>query len=191
MRLKRRNEWTTLWCMRRTLVCLIIVGILGGCRQHGTPAAAYRNWGDRLAVAAGLRELGLVWPCQVKEKQTKLVATYGRKPLDQCFRMDPPRRWHGVWEDHFEGQIFCPNAVKQCPNGGQRIWLDYASERRPAVLQRRGGGTYAVEFIGRRTAVKGRYGHMGGSDYELIVDRMLAIKQLRPGIEPREDGTLK
>jgi hypothetical protein len=39
---------------------------------------------------------------------------------------------------------------------------------------------YAVEFIGRRTAVKGRYGHMGVFDHELIVDRMISMRQVEP-----------
>jgi len=47
------------------------------------------------------------------------------------------------------------------------------------------GALYAVEFVGRRTAVPGHYGHMGASDYELIVDRFISLNQIAPPL-PRE-----
>jgi hypothetical protein len=37
---------------------------------------------------------------------------------------------------------------------------------------------YDVEFIGRLTAKRGHYGHMGASDHELIIDRVISIRPL-------------
>jgi hypothetical protein len=145
--------------------------MLSGCTDYGPPAAAYRRWQDRLVVAAGLRSL--VWPCSVKEN-TKFGIEYGSVPLDQCYKMDSPRRWRGVWRNEFEGSRFCPAPAMKCSyySVGDRIWLD-ASKSPDQTL-------YTVDFIGRRTAVKGRYGHMGGSDYEVIVDRVISIRQMEP-----------
>jgi hypothetical protein len=156
--------------VRRSVAFALVITTLGSCNDYGAPAAAYKNWKDRLVVAAGLR--GLFWPCYVKEEATKDVVAYGRIPLDQCFKMDPPRRWQGVWRNEFEGSRFCPAPAKKCSyySPGDRIWLD--AQKRPDET------LYAVDFVGRRTAVKGRYGHIGGSDYELIVDRMISIRQV-------------
>jgi len=35
-----------------------------------------------------------------------------------------------------------------------------------------------MDFMGRRTMYKGPYGHMGGSDQELVVDRVISMKEV-------------
>lgn len=42
------------------------------------------------------------------------------------------------------------------------------------------GGLYAVEFEGRLTAYRGTYGHFGMYDHEVIVDRLISIRQVEP-----------
>jgi len=157
------------------MALLLAVATLSGCEDHGPPAAAYRSWKDRLVVAAGLR--GVFWPCYVKEAETKNVAAYASIPFDQCFRMDPPRRWRGVWRNEFEGSRFCPAPAIKCSfySPGDRVWLDVSKHPDQTL--------YAVDFVGRRTAVKGRYGHMGASDHELIVDRMISMRAIEAPTE--------
>ena len=159
---------------RRILLFIAASLMLCGCREGGPPAAAYRNWGDRLAVAMGLRDIGLVWPCMKKDPRFRDM--YGRVPLDQCYRMDPPQRWTGLWRNAFEGSRFCPAPATDCrfDTPGPRIWLD--SER--ASKKEPDEALYSVEFVGRRTSVKGHYGHMGVSDYEVVADRFLSMKQI-------------
>lgn len=143
-----------------------------------------------MAVAIGLDTVGLVSPCMKNEK-TPAGETYGEVPVDECFRMDPPRRWKGLWRDEFEGSRFCPAPATRCDFNmpGDLIWLnpERVSRKEPD------GGLYAVEFIGRRTAVKGRfYGHLGGSDYELIVDRFISMKQVEaPPPQPTKAQMIK
>lgn len=155
--------------MTRPATVLLAIAALGGCKDYGSPASAYRDWKDRLVVAAGLRPL--VWPC-LHRVQTEYGEVYEGIPLDQCYKMDPPRRWKGVWRNEFEGSRFCPAPAKKCSGSsrGDYIWLDMRKSPDQTL--------YTVDFIGRRTSVKGRYGHMGGSDYELIVDRMISITPL-------------
>jgi hypothetical protein len=118
----------------------------------------------------------------VKEKKLG-VTVYGSISLDKCYKMDPQQHWRGLWRDQFEGSRFCPEPAANCQYNtpGDVIWLDAerVSRKEPD------GALYAVEFIGRRTAVKGHYGHMGGSDYELIVDRFISLDQIAPSL-PRE-----
>ena len=149
--------------------------MLASCGGRGSPASAYRNWCDQLAVGFGLRDLGLVWPC-TKRSKADGVTVFERIPTDQCYKMDPPRKWTGLWRNSFEGSQFCPAPASNCSFGrpGPRIWLD--SER--ASKKEPDEGLYAVEFVGRRTSVKGHYGHMGASDYELVADRFLLMKRI-------------
>jgi hypothetical protein len=97
---------------------------------------------------------------------------------EQCFRMEPPRRWMGLWRNEFEGSRFCPAPASRCDFGapGDDIWLD----TRRATKREPDGALYAVELIGRRTAFRGHHGHMGGSNLELIVDRFISIKEVGP-----------
>jgi hypothetical protein len=91
--------------------------------------------------------------------------------------MQPQQRWRGLWRNDFEGSRFCPGPATQCQmdTPGDIIWLD--AER--ATRNEPDGALYAVELLGRRTAVKGEYGHMGGSDHDLIVDRFISMKKVR------------
>jgi len=116
--------------------------------------------------------LGLVWPCTRKMHDKNLGDYYESTPLDECVKFDPSRKWQGVWRNEFEGSRFCPAPARKCSfsSPGDRIWLDVRKSPDQTL--------YAVDFIGRRTAVKGAYGHMGVFDYELIVDRMISIKQI-------------
>ena len=41
------------------------------------------------------------------------------------------------------------------------------------------GGVYVIDFIGRRTLYPGHYGHMGGWNEEVLVDRIFSIKQIK------------
>lgn len=160
--------------MRKRAAMVLSTMLLAGCRDYGSPAGAYRNWGDRLAVATGLRAMGLVWPCKHKKHDQDIGDFYEGTPLDECYKMDQPRRWRGVWRNEFEGSRFCPAPAKKCSmsSPGEMIWLDVSKSPDQTL--------YEVDFIGRRTAVKGRYGHMGGFDHELIVDRMISMRQIEP-----------
>jgi hypothetical protein len=90
-------------------------------------------------------------------------------PTERCFKMLPAQRWRGLWRNAFEGSQFCPAPATKCNHDspGERIWLTERPERRPD------GKLYRVDFIGRKTIYKGAYGHMGASDYEIVMDRMI------------------
>ena len=158
---------------------------------------AYRHWGDTLAVAVGLRDLGIVWPCYVKEGGTGAVVAYGMIPLDQCYKFDRPQRMRGLWRNEFEGSQFCTEPAKECswPEIDKRsqpvVWLDLAKPLPAELRPARGGGLYAVDFIGRRTSYRGAYGHFGMSDYAVLVDRMISMKELEPPPKRADDETLK
>lgn len=130
-----------------------------------------------MIVRFGLPVVG-IWPCPGREETIENTTVYVGQPTDQCYRMEPQRRWIGLWRDEFEGSRFCPAPETQCSNetSGDIIWLDVERVTR----KQPDGALYAVELLGRRTAVRGHHGHLGGSDHELIVDRFISIKKVGP-----------
>jgi hypothetical protein len=102
------------------------------------------------------------------------------KSTDQCFKMTEPQRWVGLWRSAFEGSNFCAAPAATCTDAvtDENVWLDWRSAPEPD------GALYQVEFIGRRTKYGGEYGHLGMSQHEIIVDRMLSMKMIEPGERP-------
>lgn len=172
--------------MKRLALLLLGPISVGGCDDRGPPASAYRSWKNQVIVAAGLRSF--VDLCAVK-KETEYGNVYERLPLDECYKMDPPRRWKGLWRNDFEGSRFCEAPALECSyeTAGDKTWLQYSfglTDKRPSELKVPYGGLYEVDLVGRRTAIKARYGHMGGSDHELIVDRMISVREVEPPPPP-------
>jgi hypothetical protein len=123
----------------------------------------------------------------MKEKCWNIVRWKGWEgdfPEDtgECYEMTKPARWHGLWRDDFEGSRFCPSPARTCPTAGDWIWLTIETPK--SMPEQGSGALYEVDFIGRRTANKGEFGHVGAGDYEMIVDRLNSIKMLEPPPPP-------
>lgn len=106
-------------------------------------------------------------------------------PVDECYRMTEPRRYHGVWLDQFEGSRFLPGGTEVTPArlDEPRIWLNVERNQAPGLLRDRADHEFyawEVEFVGRRTLFPGNHGHMGGSEHEIVVDRMISARALEP-----------
>lgn len=119
----------------------------------------------------------------------------GSVPTDQCYKMEAPRRYRGIWIDEFEGQRFIPEGTippkwpegdPQAPGWREQfdraraasIWLNVERAKLPH-RNRRGGRRVLIEFVGRKTLYPGAYGHMGMSGNEIIVDRVISVKELK------------
>lgn len=126
------------------------------------------------------------------------AGTIGSVATDQCYKMESSRRHRGVWIDAFEGQEFIPEATKppEWPRGdpkapgwreqfelarASRIWIDVSRVDLEHKF-REGGRRVFIEFDGRKTMYSANYGHMGMSGHEIIVDRLISMKEcLEPG----------
>ena len=108
---------------------------------------------------------------------------------DECFEMEPPRRWKGLWSRGFEQSLFCPEPVRNCKGhtpGG--IWLtpnrslppDLGDVDKPCGRPWGNERTFVIDFVGRKTRSPGKYGHMGQSSHEIIVDRVNSVFQVGP-----------
>jgi len=142
-----------------------------------------------MIVRLGLPTIG-IWPCPERKEIELGSPVYIGQPTDQCYKMQPQQRWQGLWRNEFEGSRFCPGPARQCQmdTPGDIIWLD--TER--VTRMEPDGALYAVDLIGRRTAVKAQHGHLGGSDHDLIVDRFISMKRVgRPLSKAETQDILK
>ena len=152
------------------------------CDERATPIRGYQRFSDGVASKAG----GLLgYPCSQKETIDGIVV-YGRIPAEQCYRLLPARRYKGIWLDEFEGSRFfegasTPAEVKsryralRGRQGRGAEWLNFSQSLEPSLRRRHDNDhstMFLIDFVGRRAAYKGRYGHMGVYDSLMIVDKV-------------------
>ena len=170
----------------RLVILVAGATLLSGCSYE--PLAAYADVRDQVQAATGIPLFGR-GPCFRAMHDDKFES---KKSLTEiCFALTPPQRWHGLWRNDFEGSRFCVAPAASCANDtpGDWVWLGYSFGLQPGVAP---GGLYEVDFIGRKTTVRGHYGHMGGSDYEMIADRMFSMRQIEaPPPEPTKAQMIK
>jgi hypothetical protein len=145
-------------------------------QAHGfsePPPEAYLDPVDRQIARTRMGVPGRPVPCARHEKQNGVDVIVG-VPTERCFKMHAPQRWSGLWRNDFEGSQFCPRPARTCDHRseGERIWLTEKPDRRGD------GKLYRVEFVGRKTIYKGAYGHMGASDHEIVVERMIRLREV-------------
>lgn len=149
---------------------------------------AYSHTADALAAVFPLGVFG-IYPCAHRQKESGIDVIVSI-PDDQCFKMLPATRFRGIWLDEFEGSSFFENArnadeVKTKLRGiladrGGSEWLGWSKEGESIPLARssRGYRLIAIDFIGRRTAYSGKYGHLGGWKSEVLVDRVITARTI-------------
>ena len=99
---------------------------------------------------------------------------------DQCFEMTPEKRWKGFWRNEFEGSRFCASPAKSCSfeTPGERVWLSDPDSVVP--VKHSDEALYEIEFLGRRTLKAGAHGHLGGSDHDMVVHKVISITRVDP-----------
>jgi hypothetical protein len=163
------------------LIALLLMGCqrfeAGSYLDDLPPPEAYLRLEDRLS--ARLIDWGIRWryPCTSTERDGDIEMLHHLE-TDQCVRMGPKQRFRGLWNNEFEGSRFCAAPAEECSyiSRGEDVWLSFSPE-----MERTGevvGGVYSIDFIGRQTLFPGSYGHMGGSDEEVIVDRVIAMRRV-------------
>lgn len=102
---------------------------------------------------------------------------------DKCFKMMPRARWRGLWARGFELSRFCPAPASSCSydTPGNEIWLSQLATipiRADVAGKLYSIRLFTIDFIGRRTRYRGRYGHLGQSSHEIIVDRVVSVSEV-------------
>ena len=119
--------------------------------------------------------------CFIKQVERGATVFAFTGPRD-CFHFGAPRVFSGIYIDEFEGQSFLEGQQPPGPYRDQSVWIsfDEKSDKRAAPLLHGIAPTHVwqIRFIGRRTDRPGRYGHMGMSNSEVLVDRVLEARLL-------------
>jgi hypothetical protein len=159
----------------KRLVLVIVSSLLFSCHQR-KPVVS-----DAQIQAIHRLYPGMKGSCLDKLKWGGTGAMPER--ADECFTFESPRRWKGVWINAFEGSQFClPPVRRTCQQEGSGSYDNVVSlefSHSPSVQDHLvPGGVYLVDFIGRRSHGAGTFGHMGVARNDIIVDRMISMKQL-------------
>jgi hypothetical protein len=159
--------------------------VLGGCSppREQNPPEVYAAVTDQLLARFPI--LSLLGDVCVRGER--------RLEDERCYRFGEPRRWSGiiVHSDYFENSFYPGRAglmanppqnvrfavvgaplKRRCQSPLCRPWDD------DLLTTRRKPMAFYVEFIGRRTAVQGTYGHMGIFGHKIIVDRLQAERPI-------------
>ena len=159
---------TFTWMRAFTLALAAL--ITSGCSNR-TPPSAYQHVKDQFWAATALRQ-----PCvRTINRELSLLA------IRDCYRFDKPERMRGVAVTGFETGSFYPRRSTLPPTPEQsNLWPELDTAALPRNVQNKcaEGCTVYLEFIGRRTAVEGAYGHAGLSKHIILVDRVLAADVL-------------
>ena len=106
---------------------------------------------------------------------------------EHCVDFGAPQRMRGHWITGFEVSSFWAEGEQGADGPGRPLtWLTFAaaSPPDPALFDRRdrAGGPVAIriEFIGRRARRPGHYGHLGGYEHLVIVDRIISTEFVGP-----------
>jgi hypothetical protein len=87
--------------------------------------------------------------------------------------MLPRQRYRGVWINEFEGSRFYPGrSTVPTSRDEAHIWLEVEHSSLAGLVP--DGRAFLLEIEGRRTMYPGPFGHLGGADHELIVDRVIS-----------------
>ncbi|NUR45272.1 MAG: hypothetical protein HOP91_03810 [Sphingomonas sp.] len=166
--------------MRLTFVVMAAV-LIAGCKQQPQQPPRQQKVSDA-EIAEMHRDMpGMTDACLDK---LKWGGSEGLpRQYEDCFKFTPSQRMQGLWRNNFEGSEYCDGSSGQCPdakaNAETGIWLAMRSPL-PGVDDTPPGGLYAIDFIGRRSIGAGMFGHMGMAKNEVIVDRLLSIKEVEP-----------
>jgi hypothetical protein len=182
-----KRRWAAAICL--TLAC---------CDQRAAPIVAYRHPTDALASMLPLSMFG-IYRCASLQKESGLDVVVGI-PIDQCYKMQPAKRFRGIWINQFEESIFFDgardaNSVKAEMRrrlgtpAAYEEWLGWPEKMEPPLS--RNMRMVFLDFIGRRTAYPGRYGHMGSSRSEIVVDRVISARVIYRSSMPYIEDELR
>jgi len=167
-------------CVRTRLSVAIGSLVLVGC-SNGTPSAAYNHAWDKLLAAVPL----VIFDQDLQPCFRTINGEPSKLPTAECYRFAAPQPMRGLAITGFEAGYFYPGWTHPPPANVRtdfRLQLDDRTLASGPMKLARGkcsgrfGCTVYLDFIGRRTAVPGSYGHMGAGKHIVIVDRVIKAK---------------
>ena len=152
--------------------CILAVGVISGC----SPQKSQQPDEDVALLRESLP--GINQEC-IDISRTEGVTAIPQN-VRECFPMEESKRWSGLWLDEMESSRFCPEPADECTSHseGERIWLSFADDIREESRPNRYSTEvlYEIEFVGSLTSMSGAFGHEGGSDREIVVERLVRLE---------------
>ncbi|HET6941359.1 MAG TPA: hypothetical protein VFH89_04265 [Sphingomicrobium sp.] len=169
----------TLGVMRKSVFLALLAVLVGSCNAN--PPSAYQHSRDQFfAVIPGTIFDDDFYPCfrSANGQPTRLSDA-------ECYRFNAPQRMRGVWANGFEEGRFYPDLTTRPGETASDLCLEVLRTTPVPKGQDRlfdiepGKTSYILlDFVGRRTSVAGRYGHLGLAKHLIIVDRVVSAKEL-------------
>lgn len=108
------------------------------------------------------------------------------QPVEQCFKFATAQRWTGYWRSDFEMSQFCVRLEAKCFYGepSDMTWLSFTDDAEkisdPPIIKNAGNnrGFFAIEFVGRKTSLRGMHGHMGMAPHAILVDKVISMRRV-------------
>lgn len=158
----------------RCLVILMMCALFASCKRPADEKVP--RYSDAIMRQIEADFPGMTQACLDKLKWGGVEAVPAKS--DACYRFESARRWEGVWEHYMEHSTFCAAPALSCPDDPDReVWLEFSGAE-PPEAGFPPGGTFAIEFIGRRNVGAGTFGHGGMFRNEVIVDRVISIRKV-------------
>jgi hypothetical protein len=132
-----------------------------------TPPSAYLHWGDRLKAALQINGLLGLRPCMETNGGVHVPVE-----SEQCWRLEQPRRWRGLYSWAPHAKVFCPAPATECPSRdwSNVSWLEFS---KPPGLPKH-AAVLALDFVGRHTAYHSNGKRMDG----IVVDKLISIREI-------------
>jgi hypothetical protein len=132
---------------------------------------------------AGLGLNGLVYHACGHSFVEDGIEVFEPVPDEQCYRFGPRMRMRGLWLYQFEGSEFLQNYVEPPDISTfyrNDVWLNWSRIYVPCLSPRRQQKPviFAIDFIGRKSAYPGHYGHLGRSRNLILAEKVLSIRRL-------------
>lgn len=161
-------------CMIRTISVAAVLLACSACgkQPQRTPTQAYIYWGDRLRASAPTVVESIFPPCTKKYDRYRAPT-----PMDECYKLQAPQRWQGIWVTEFEEYRFCPAPAQTCSGYEQprySLWLNTKVFGHRPQIAGTANHSYSIEFIGRRTEYRVGW----APHYEIVVDKLISMKDL-------------
>lgn len=158
--------------MRRWI--LLLCALTTACGGQAPPSA-YQHSRDAFFAVLPMQFIDEdFYPCfrTLKGKQIRLADA-------ECYRFAGPQRMHGVIDLFFGGGggFHINTSQPPGPQDHSQYWVNLPSASLPDQIAERCNHCYLyVDFIGRKSLVSGRFGHMGMSNHIVVIDRVLATR---------------
>ena len=165
----------------RGIVAILAIALVAGCEKSPKPKVSN----------ADLQEFAKAHPGITNECLNNYRSSGDWVPIvtgaADCFEMQAPRRWNGIWNKGWEWSNFCAAPATTCSASFVDDEMDLRFSEKAYPNGAELDGMFEIEFVGRRTKVAGYHGHLNQYPHFIVADRVTAIRRIAEPPERAKD----